>query len=134
MNNVQEKTGIRCDDKLVLQTLQKYLSEDYLMGEHFQQSSPYKIVEYERVGHRRVRVGEYSTRFLRQFYSKSGNMHTSEAITASIAALKKRNINLYEALFVLWGRPLRAYRCHKSTVYRRLDQALRKIAKDMALL
>ena len=117
----------------ILNLLRIYLTENYLFNEDFLAQYPLKIVEFQRLKHG-VRIQDYSNDFLRLFNNKNKANIDVKQITKSIENLKNTNGTQYNALYHLWGRPVERYNCHKSTLYRRLNNALKFIAHNINLL
>ena len=117
----------------ILNLLRIYLIENYLYNEDFMAQYPFKIVEIQRLKHG-IRVQGYSNEFLRQFNNKGGTSIDIKQIAKAIEKLKNKNETQYKSLYHLWGRPIETYNCHKSTLYRRINNALIFIANNINLL
>lgn len=120
-------------EKQIIKALENYLVESYLLKEDFDRFSSFKIVDYQKFKHG-VRINGYNNQFIRMFYSNDKSDITLEKINNSLHRLKSSKEKLYEALKLLWGRPIEFYQCHRSTVYRRLSKALLFIALDTGLI
>lgn len=134
-----ESQGIYCKncskkrDNRLIKDLELYLSENFCFNENYQMTYPFKIVDYQNFKHG-IRITDYSPEFLRMLNSHNQEGISADRIFRSIKFLKCKNSKLYESLKYLWGQPLRTFKCHKSTVYRRIHRALKIIACDIGLL
>lgn len=124
---------IKKREQHILNLLKLYLTEKYLYNEDFMAQYPFKIVEVQRLKHG-IRVQGYSNEFLRLFNTEYNDSIDIKAIKKAINKLKEKNKNQYDSLYHLWGRPVETYNCHKSTLYRRINSALKFIACNNALL
>lgn len=121
-------------ENYTLNILRLYISEHYLYDENFMDQYPYKIVEIQRLKHG-IRIEGYTNEFLKMFYHlEKDNCIKKDAILNSINLLKEKDKNLHDSLYHLWGRPENNYNCHKSTLYRRINNALKFIALNVGLL
>ncbi len=117
----------------ILKSLENYLAEKYLFKDALNTFAPFKIVEYQKISNS-IRITDYSTEFLRQYYFSKDTDTELENLSRSIFKLKNKAPNLFDSLNYLWGKPIKSFECHKSTVYRRITKALRFIATDLKLL
>lgn len=117
----------------ILNLLKLYLTESYLFNEDFLAQYPFKIVEFQRLKHG-IYIQGYSTGFLKQFNTKTDDSINVQKIKHSINKLKTKRPEQYNSLLHLWGEPVESYKCHKSTLYRRIKSALKFIAYNIELL
>ncbi|MEA1997681.1 MAG: hypothetical protein U9N45_08565 [Gemmatimonadota bacterium] len=117
----------------VIRALEHYLSENFLFLENYQHSYPFKIVEYQMLKHGIIIKG-YSAGFLKRLNKYESEGINIDQIHNSIMKLKETKQKLYESLEYLWGKPINTFGCHKSTVHRRLNKALKFIAINTGLL
>ena len=101
--------------------------------ESFQQSYPFKIVEYQRLKHG-IRVTDYSYKFLKMINYGNNSGVNIHKVKKAIKKLKQHKFKLYESLLYLWNKDISYFKCHRSTIYRRLNKALKLIALDIGIL
>lgn len=117
----------------ILRSLENYIAEHYLFKEAYNAFSPFKIVEHQRLKNG-IRITGYSAKFLYMFYNTENLDNSVDSINKNLLSLKTEHAELYDALKYLWGKPLEEYKCHKSTVYRRMQKALKFIALNLGLI
>ncbi len=117
----------------LLRAFGKYLSENYLMGEDFNNKIPYKIFEYT-FNKGKINVTDYSPDFIRMFYDKTNPSTNFAKINKAIEDLKNNNYKLYQSLIIVWDKDYNQQNCHLTTVYRRYNKALFILASELGLL
>lgn len=136
--NTHKKNGycIRCHNIIedhYIKAFKLYLSERFLFKDDYNNYYPFKIVETQHLKHG-IRVSGYSTSFLRILNADHSDELCFEEVIKSIKKLKEKNNKLYEALKHLWGKELKSYNCHHSTLYRRLNKAIKFLILETGLL
>lgn len=138
-NNNTKQDNSFCDgcykviETYIIKRMWNYLSEDYMLKDNYERFTCYKIVDHQLLKNS-IKIRGYSNEFLRYFYGNNKSEITLEKVNKSIIKLKNSKLKLYEALQVLWGKPVSFFQCHKSTVYRRINRALKFLAKDLGIL
>jgi hypothetical protein len=127
------QNNLKQQEKQIIHSLENYLSEGYLFKQSFLEFAPFNIVDYE-TNNNYTRITGYSSEFISMFYGINDIDESLKKVKQSIKTLEKIDAKLYESLYHLWGKPLNEYKCHKSTLYRRINKAIKYIAKESNLL
>lgn len=125
--------NISCNKNKLLKAFGKYLSDNYLMGDGFACSIPYKIFQH-KINNGKITIADYSPAFLKMFYNKSDLSTSAGKINNAIENLKKNNYKLYQSLLIVWDKDYAEQNCHLATVYRRYNKAILIMATELGLL